>query len=82
MSRRSKKKDICPECGPATFHARVAQSDEMNEFGEFDNLGPVWECGNCRGTKPRRIRRTKGQIALAKLRSSQAYRDAIANFIS
>lgn len=72
----------CPKCGPAGFTKSTALSigdldyaaeRHHDETGEGVRI-PTWECGCCGTHTPRRIRRTKGQIALAKWRARRASR--------
>jgi len=59
----------CPRCCPegrgrAVFHKGFENDDDaMAAPG-----APVWRCGNCDHESPRTIRRTKAQMALARMR--------------
>lgn len=61
MTRTIKQMDCPNGCGRACFHA-----DWLRDVA---TPVAVWACGNCGTTAPRRIRRTKAQLALAYLRS-------------
>ncbi len=68
MSSAAARKE-CPNCGPRTIHLHAWQdSAERDEIGEPVKRFPVWECCNCGGTHKRILRRTKRQMALARLR--------------
>tara|TARA_R110000824_G_scaffold93519_5_gene226102 strand:+ start:10635 stop:14291 length:3657 start_codon:yes stop_codon:yes gene_type:complete len=71
---RGKMDDVCPGCcvgpegeiyGTACFHSNTRDGE------------PVWECGNCSYELPRRIRRSKGKIALDKLQGKKNPRKTI-----
>ena len=58
----------CPGCciGPeGEVHGNAGFHQDWTE----DAVTPLWVCNNCDHELPRRVRRTKGEMALARLRA-------------
>lgn len=65
---RNKKKIDCASCGcKTTAHRSHADSTVLDKWGFPEERYPTWQCGNCNRHTPRLVRRTKRQMALAKL---------------
>jgi len=67
MTRHKTRKPCTCNGGRSTVHFAgfTARSDDFDETPRR----PVWECGNCGDEKPRRVRRTKREMALARVRA-------------
>jgi len=62
-------RDVCPRCCVAD--GRVLGTSGFTADWDEDTAAPTWECNNCGTTVPRRLRRSKGKIALDKLRQTE-----------
>ena len=56
----------CPTCSPATSPGKA-----RHHAAYSDSDSPVWSCGNCGHESPRRIRRSKFNVIVARMRAGR-----------
>jgi len=74
--RRSKGtgriQDACPGCCVGPKGKVYGASAFVADWDAATRLSPVWTCNNCAHEMPRRHRRSKGAMALARFRARNA----------